>query len=159
MKGNLRYKVADEKDIENIVKVLRCDDEAELIAITGGLPEDAIKQSISADIKSYAVYDGEKILAIFGIGLDSPLELIAAPWAVFSEDIKHHKISLIKLSRNWMDYLLDGLFNQLENWVDARNLKAIAYIKAIGFTVSENPQPYGKEKRPFHFFYRKAKNV
>jgi hypothetical protein len=46
-------------------------------------------------------------------------------------------------------------YDQLFNYVDARNLRSIAWLQHIGFQVFE-PQPYGLEGLPFHRFERCA---
>lgn len=154
-----QYKETTMEDIQRLSIVVRPEDKAELTAVSGKDTKDSIEDSMLESVKCYSVYYDDKILAIFGIGLYSPLQKIGTPWAVFANDIDKHKVSLIKISRNWMDYLLSGVFNSLENWVDARNTRAIDYIRAIGFTVSEKPQPYGYEKLPFYFFSRGRKDV
>jgi hypothetical protein len=43
-------------------------------------------------------------------------------------------------------------YELLYNFVDARNRRAIAWLKWLGFTV-DPPKPYGPFGKPFYFFY------
>jgi len=42
-------------------------------------------------------------------------------------------------------------YSHLENWVDARNTKAINWLRWLGFTVHD-PVPFGVAGLPFHRF-------
>ncbi|WP_421707117.1 hypothetical protein [Algihabitans sp.] len=47
---------------------------------------------------------------------------------------------------------LQGRYDHLENWVDARNARSIRWLRWLGFTL-EPAAPYGRFGRPFHRFW------
>ena len=49
-------------------------------------------------------------------------------------------------------------YDRLEHYVDVRNVRAIRWLQALGFTVEDDEQPYGIFKRPFRKFWKEAVN-
>lgn len=68
-------------------------------------------------------------------------------WAVFTKAIERHPIAFLRESRR----LADAFQCAVENYVDARNRKAVKWFQWLGFEVSE-PVPYGIHGELFHRF-------
>lgn len=96
-------------------------------------------------------YAGEPI-AVFGV---APLSLLGGqgcPWMLGTDAMLRHGREIVVLSRQHVarwGQRYDCLFN----YVDARNLRSIAWLRHTGFVI-QPAQPYGLEGRPFHRFER-----
>lgn len=76
------------------------------------------------------------------------------PWAVVTTAVERYQLPFLRMCRRY----IDSLQMPLENYVDARNLRTIRWLKWLGFTVDE-PKPTGINGEPFHRFWRGAKCV
>lgn len=68
-------------------------------------------------------------------------------WAVFTRAIDRHPIAFLRESKR----LAAALDRTVINYVDARNVRAVAWFRWLGFEVSE-PEPYGPKGLLFHRF-------
>lgn len=61
------------------------------------------------------------------------------------------------LTRNALRYLhiVKAQYPELSNYVDARNTKAIRWIRRMGFSVDPEPLPMGPDGAPFYRFWMK----
>ena len=50
--------------------------------------------------------------------------------------------------------ILNAQYDRIYNYVDARNKKAIRWLKFVGFTIDKTPYPVGPDNTPFLFLYR-----
>lgn len=95
--------------------------------------------------------DGEPI-AMAGVNAPSVLSDTAYPWMLGTHHLDREdvKIGFLIQSRKILRTMLQ-VYAHLENHVDARNTKAIAWLKWLGFTMDE-AKPYGPAGLPFHHF-------
>lgn len=81
---------------------------------------------------------------------DEPMGMVGVSdgvlWGVFTKAIDRHHIAFLRASRAFVADL-----PTVVNYVDARNVKAVAWFKWLGFEVSE-PMPYGHNGAMFHRF-------
>lgn len=76
------------------------------------------------------------------------------PWSVVTTAVQTFPIPFLRLTKRFME----SLDMHLENYVDARNLRTIAWLKWLGFTIDE-PVPAGIDGEMFHRFWRAAKGA
>lgn len=122
-------------------------------------PLRAIQTGLQVSTLSLAgVVDGHPV-AIAGLHFPSMLSDKAHPWMVGTTDLdrKDIKFEFLRVSRRVLRAFLAGS-SHLENYVDARNTKAIAWLAWLGFTLHE-PEPHGPLKMPFHRFELRRSHV
>lgn len=71
-------------------------------------------------------------------------------WMLATEKIADTRMEFLRYSRYFVDILLKH-YPLLFNYVDARNVRSIVWLKKIGAEVKE-AKPYGVDQLPFHYF-------
>lgn len=144
-----RVAVAQMTDIAELAPRLRPADVAEVLASGGHTAEQALLSSWLASRWCYTVYDQTGPLAMFGV---SPWEENAGcPWMLGSQRLMDvHKRTFILGSRQVVARM-QAEFTSLENYVDARNIASIRWLRWLGFTIHP-AQPWGVSRLPFHRF-------
>lgn len=96
-----------------------------------------------------ALFDGEPA-CVFGVTPATILGGVARPWLIGTPLLEQHPMAFLRRSRHVVRRW-SRAYNTLENYVDARNCHAVAWLSWLGFDV-QPPQPYGPDKLPFHRF-------
>lgn len=144
-------------DIEYIAANLRAADVQELLAVYG--PEvdllHCLRLAVAASDDAYvAVSAAGEPVALTGVSPLSLLGGLGSPWLLGTEASVRYPRDIVahghRLVRQW-----ERKYSHLFNYVDARNLRSIAWLKRIGFTVLP-AQPYGQAGLPFHRFERRC---
>ena len=89
---------------------------------------------------------------VFGVSQASLIGSVGIPWMVGTVELDHHAYGFLKHCRPVVDRWADR-FDLLVNYVDARNTRAIRWLKWLGFEFGE-PEPYGWLGMPFIRFWR-----
>lgn len=145
----------DDTGVLHIARNLRRADAQELVA-THGIEVDfpaILRTAVLASEEVHLVRSltGEPI-AVFGVAPVSLLGGRGCPWMLGTDGLLRHSRELVRETRGVVDAW--GLrYDQLFNFVDARNVRAIAWLKHLGFSVFA-PVPYGAQGLPFHRFER-----
>ncbi len=150
-------KLVDTRDVRHIASNLRQCDRQELEAVHGpGLDfQDCLRTAVLASEECYVLVtpDGEPV-ALFGLAPVSLLGGLGCPWLLGTDAFMDYPRDIVVLGkrmvRKWSER-----YDQLFNYVDARNLRSIAWLQHIGFLVFE-AQPYGLNGEPFRRFERCA---
>ena len=69
-------------------------------------------------------------------------------WLLGTDEISKHRYDFARTSRPVFNHLAKG-FDYLFNFVDARNLLSLAWVKWLGFRIYP-AAPYGHARLPFH---------
>lgn len=129
---------------------MRKEDRAEAWASHGLRPLEALERSLwSLGPTTALLLDGEAA-AMFGVGRTSLASPVGFPWMLGTNALVKNARRLLPESRRWVDEKRRG-YALLTNFVDARNLSAVKWLKWLGFTVFP-PEPYGWLNLPFHRF-------
>lgn len=130
---------------------MRQADRNELAASSGEPVQQIIDESILASTLCWtALIDGE-VAAIFGCApIGTMLSLSGAPWMLGTDVLDRHPLTLMKTCRPYT-VQMQKTFNHLRNYVDARNVKSIRWLRRLGFTIHP-AAPYGVAGQPFHLF-------
>ena len=136
------------EDIEPIAADMRPADAAEVLACSGRTPEQALRASWMASRWAFTVI-GDVPVAMFGVadwgdGGGSPW-LLATPRL-----LSDHRSDFAKGSRGVM-FGMQESFTYLENYVDARNIDSVRWLRWLGFTIHP-AAPHGVAGLPFHRF-------
>lgn len=97
--------------------------------------------------------DGEPVCA-FGVTPISALSGLGAPWMVGSTALDAHFRGFLRGCGPVVRAMLSQ-WPRLVNYVDARNLRAVKWLKWLGFIILP-PVPYGHDGLPFHPFIKEA---
>lgn len=124
----------------------------EVTAATGGRDLGSIvRASVAASVgPRTALIDGE-VACIFGVApLGGMLGRTGAPWMLGTHLLDRHPGALMRHCRRYVADML-ALYPRLVNFVDARNVRSIRWLKRLGFTFHP-AAPYGEAGLPFHRF-------
>lgn len=141
-----------EDGVEHIATNLREADREEGFATFGHRRYlDAIRLSITAsdDVVMAVSAFGEPV-ALLGVSTRSALYGIGSPWMLATPHVDRYRRAFIECGRAYTAAML-GEYEMLENHVDARNAKSVAWLQRIGFKI-EPPEPFGAFGMPFHPF-------
>jgi len=134
-----------------IIPRLRQADIDEIRAMTGISAKIAVSHSIACADPGWAAEADGRTEAVFGAG---PVNAeLGRPWLVGTDEVAKHPVTFYRLSRG----IVDGMktrYEQLENWVDARNELSIRWLRWLGFHI-DDAEPVGVNGEMFHRFWWK----
>ena len=140
------------EDVPILAADLRSADIAEVRAVSGLGPKDAIAIGVRAGESYVACLPDTTPAFIFGIIPIIPKEL-GAVWAVATNRFKEVQPQFLRESRAATAALCKP-YRLTFNYTDARNGVHHRWIKWCGFTFIKRHEEYGVEKRPFLEFVR-----
>lgn len=139
------------EDIPHIAPYVRPDDVRELWAIACLTAEDALVRSFGiSDVSWTGLIDGKPV-CMLGATVGSLLSNIGRPWMIGTEMLDRHQMAFLRRCRPKVQEMLSQ-YGRLENYVDERNVRAVNWLRWLGFTI-EAPEPYGAFRLPFHRFW------
>lgn len=137
-------------DIPFLAANAREADAAELMAVCGMTPEEAMTQGLENSIQAWTgLIDGVPC-CMFGVARVDWSNEMGACWMTGTDLIDRHPLVFLRGSRVAFGEMLK-LFPALCNYVDSRHSKAIQWLRWLGAEIRE-PQAYGLAGLPFHFF-------
>lgn len=128
-------------------------DEADALLGPGKL-DDGLGRCVENSVMLWTGTVGDEVAFVFGLSPVSMLGDQGVPWLVGTPLIDRHRGSFIRLSRSYIPRML-AAYPTLLNIVDARNVKSIAWLKRMGFTILP-AEPAGVAGLPFHPFFKEA---
>lgn len=147
---NIRQATVD--DAAFIAQNVREPDKDELWATSFATPEHACLNGLRfSDVAMVAEVDGVP-LCMWGIAPVCLLTGTAIPWMVGTKDLDAKAKVFLRYCREPLLEMFQG-YDRLINYVDARNTKAIRWLRYMGFTVEKESAPYGVLHMPFHKFF------
>ena len=133
---------------------IRPEDEAELWAASMSLPLPVMLRGLKLSTDTWVGLADGVPFCMVGVAPYSLIGSKGVPWMVGTVQLDRHAKAFLKACRPVLETILRQ-FSTLENWVDARNTKAIRWLRWMGFQV-EDPQPHGALGLPFcHFVMRR----
>lgn len=137
--------------IAAIGKMVRAADRDELRASTNHSPEEAMEAGLAySDQAMTGLIDGVPV-CMWGVVRESLVMNMGVPWMVATSLLDKNAATFLRHCKGPVLAML-GDYDTLINHVDARNVKAIRWLKWLGFKVEREPVEYGVEKLPFHRF-------
>lgn len=138
------------EDIATVVTYIRDCDREECAAMAGASPADAVRRSIDLSHEAWAgLADGVPV-CLFGLGIGVPMAGIARPWLLATDRISDHRIAFLRRNKEMVERWA-AAYPYLENWVDARNVQSVAWLRWLGFNIEE-AKPFGPFRYDFHRF-------
>ena len=130
--------------------VMRAADRMEIWAATRKTPEEALLESMKLTPEPLVGLVDGRVICMFGIAQPSLMSNIGFPWMLGSEEITRHRIRFLRESKKWVQQAHQK-YRLLRNYVDARYLPAIRWVKWLGFEVLP-AVPIGPDNTLFHEF-------
>lgn len=140
------------QDARDLAPRLRPADVQEIWAATGESPEEALIMGVKLGRPALSFVDPRGELAgMFGV---TPLSdpLVGAVWMLSSPAIERYPVHFLRRCRGWIEQFHDA-YPVLMNYVDARNVVHIRWLKWVGFQFLRLV-PYGVQRMPFYEIVR-----
>lgn len=134
-----------------IAPVVRQADIDEVWASSLSTPLRAMTSGIKYSKESFTGFVGDKPVCMWGVVQESLVGNIGVPWMIATEYLEKFDRVFIRHCKAQALEIFNR-YDTLINHVDARNKKAIRWLKWIGFTVETEAKPYGIKQLPFHKF-------
>ncbi len=148
-----------EADIDELVLRMRAADVAEVQAAGHTDLRAAVADSVKRSTVAYAAHVDDTLACIFGL---APLngQLLTdygVPWLLGTDEMLRRRAVLMRVAPG---YIADmrRLYPILVNCVHAENIKAVAWLKRMGFALAD-AKPYGPKQAPFRLFQMGPSNV
>lgn len=146
----LTFAPAGMHHVAPIAARMRAADVAEVRAISGRSPHDALMFSLRRSAVAWtALFDGRPEV-MFGIGDLNILARVGSPWLLGTDVVETEYRQFLRASRNWSEQLFAD-YDLLRNFVDDRNEVSKRWLKWLGFTLME-PMPIGRDGEMFRLF-------
>lgn len=135
-----------------IAEIVRPEDIAELVEALGLKSiVVAIESSIVLSDKAQKIVCGDEVLAVFGDAKHGTA--IGVPWLISTVHVDKHVREFLRVTREAVDEMLTR-HEELMNFVDVRNERAIRWLKRLGFEFHD-AMPYGPNQMPFYPFTKR----
>lgn len=151
----VRIEPATREHARMLARTMRQADANEVWAAAGVMPLTGLVCSLGLSEKAWSGFYDDRLVCMFGVSRLSLLSGQGAPWMLGSEDLPKYAIPFLRRNRDYVEDMRQG-YEALVNYVDARNLLSIRWLKWLGFTI-EDPQPWGPFRLPFHRFTMEGK--
>ncbi len=136
---------------------LRPQDLQELAATSGLAPEVSLLRSLEVSRDTNVGKIDGRPACLFGVYSPTVLTAHGHPWFYGTTLLEGHERAFLRRCRPWVAEM-GQRYGTLLNWVDARNRKAILWLRWLGFDVDEATIPAGPHGLPFHpYRYEGAK--
>ena len=151
MKPHFRAAKAD--DVYVLYPKIREVDVEEVKATIGLDINDGLMASyLTSDETFTMVADDSDLLGMFGISKTAD-PMISVVWMLCTERLQKYSKTFIKLSKQWV-IEQNKKHSILMNYVDARNITSIKWLKHLGFVLINRVEEFGVGKKPFYEFVR-----
>jgi hypothetical protein len=135
-------------DTAYLARHMRQADIDEAIAFSGEPPHQAIVSSLELASHSWMALRDGRPAAVFGC---TPVaDGVGMPWFLGTDAASGDPASMTRFGRAVIADMLKT-YRHLINFVDARNVKAVRWLRFMGFTIGD-PEPQGVLGLPFHRF-------
>lgn len=113
-------------------------------------PLQAITESLAASPNAQVGLCRGRVVCMYGVAEISILSNIGIPWLLGTDEIEKHSKYFLRQNRYYMKQVKKR-YAFLFNFVDARNIVAIRWLKWLGFRIHD-AQNFGPDDMPFHRF-------
>jgi len=146
---------ATSEHIEALLPHVRQADIDEFAAINDWNARQVLEAGLRTSTFCCAGLINGEVVAIFGVAPASMLGGSGIPWLVGSDVLEKYQRTFLRRCGRVVTAML-SVYPHLENYVDARNHVAKAWLHWLGFRL-DDPAPYGASGLPFHRFYMEKK--
>jgi hypothetical protein len=150
--GNVIVEVFDnryDKQVRDVSVNLRTEDFDEVFALTGKSPHLALMEDWEMSSRRWIIFNkNAQAVAVLGIRPSYQFSDDGSPWLLGTEGLNKISKFFLKISNPIIEEMSRG-FRTLSNYIDARYVKTVRWMKWLGFTIEE-AEPFGELGLPFH---------
>ena len=147
------FRPAKVDDVYVLYPKIREVDVEEVKATIGLNIKDGLMASYQTSDETYTmVADDGDLVGMFGLTKTAD-PLISVVWMLCTERLPQYSKTFIKLSKQWV-IEQNKKHSILMNYVDARNITSIKWLKHLGFVLINRVEKFGVDKKPFYEFVR-----
>jgi hypothetical protein len=153
----LTLRAATQEDIAPLAAKMRARDADEVKASLGLDPAAGLQYSLANSTLALTATDNDSGHPVAMLGVGEVMPSVGSPWLLGAEGLEAYRREFIVYTPLVIERFHED-YPALMNFVDARNDKAIRWLKRAGFKFSPAPTPYGVAQLPFYCFH-KVRNV
>ncbi len=136
--------------VADLLANVRAPDVAEFWAAGHVTPERAVEMSLKFSREAWAGVEGDDLLCIFGVAGASLLSDRGTVWMIGHSRLDTRAGAFLRGCGAQVRAMLRR-YEHLSNWVDARNTRAVRWLRWLGFSIHP-AVPHGADGLPFHYF-------
>jgi len=140
--------------IPEIASRVRDADVLELWSLSCLTPAQAMYYGLNLSKWARTGFIGGEAACMFGIVPVSVVGNVARPWMVGTSLLDRYAKTFLRKCAAEVEEM-QSRYRRLENYIDARNVRAIAWLEWLGFKMGEI-EPVGPFKTPFILFSREV---
>lgn len=110
----------------------------------------ALREAIEVSRDPRTVFLGRHLVCMYGVKPLTALGGGGMPWIMTTDQVERHPAAFLRGTRRWIEQARQE-WSLLANCVDARHVKAIQWLRWLGFTIHP-ATPTGPYGLPFHLF-------
>lgn len=129
---------------------IREEDRREVWASHKMEPLPALEKSLIRSNERWTALIDDRVMCIYGVAPKHLLSLDGMVWMLATDMLPKYSRLFLPGSRKWVSNL-QGKYDYLFNYVDARNRVALRWLKWLGFKIYP-AAPFGALQLPFHKF-------
>lgn len=145
---------ATQDHVAQMLPNVRQADRDEVMASSGQRVEEILGRCVRRAEMAWSGMVDDEVACIFGVEGASLLSETGYPWMIGTDLIERHAKPFLRRNRKMVGVMLER-YPYLINYVDARNTKAIEWLRWLGFAILP-AEPYGYARLPFHPFEMKG---
>jgi hypothetical protein len=154
---NYGIEPATQDHVAAMLPYVRKADRDEVFASSGSAMEVILPICVGSAREAWAGLVDGQVACIFGVNGRTILSEVGVPWMIGTDLIAKHAKAFLRRNKKMVAVML-SLYPTLINYVDVRNVKAIEWLRWLGF-VFDDPAPHGVYQMPFLRFEMKADHV
>lgn len=128
--------------IPAIAAHVRGADRAELWAAACLTPAESMARTLERSTMAWTGLMAGRPVCMFGAVPSSILGNVGRPWMVGTRHLDEHPFVFLRRCQGGVTTMRER-FDRLENWVDARNERAIRWLAWLGFEIGPAPEKLG----------------
>lgn len=140
------------EDCLTLAPNLRQEDKDEVWESHGYLPEEALILSFEASPNAQVGTINGEVVCMFGVS-PTTIDGVGSPWMLASDLIKEVGVEFLRRDKEVLKGMSTG-YSFLFNYAWSKNPVHLRWLKWLGFTVSQNPIPFGSNGELFYAFYK-----
>jgi hypothetical protein len=151
--SNYSTRPAHKMDVHAIAPFMRQQDVEEVRVSHGVTPHEALSIGLEcSDTCRVGVSNGVPVV-MYGVSPHTLLGENGTIWLLGTDEAALNWKPFMRVYREEISIITQG-FKHVENWVDRRNTVSLRWLRWMGFSVEDTPQPYGIYQMPFYHFTR-----
>lgn len=143
--------------VDIVIENCRDTDRAEIYRMALLDPGRAIRATVANAEYAYAGFYQGRLACIFGVNRKNWLSDVGVPWLIGTPVIDEIPVSFLRHSARFYKRLV-AEFPELENWVWSENIKAVQWLRWLGFDM-DDAAPFGATGSTFIRFTKGLRDV